>query len=137
MTREEKDLLLKDICSRLLYYTKVYNNHADGNWSILTPVLISNIMNIREDNDLVIKPYLFPLSSMTEEHKKELENILGSTPSFDNMNKLFYDMWGESKVYLSGILRAIEFFNKHHYDYNGLIPKGLAIDCTNLSELYE
>ena len=45
MTREQRQLLLKDLCARLPYYTELYSNVADNNWAILTPVVISNLMN--------------------------------------------------------------------------------------------
>ena len=61
-----------------------------------------------------IKPYLFPLSSMTEEHQREESNICA----------------GHIIGYESNL---IDFYNKYHYDYRGLIPMGLAIDATGLN----
>ena len=62
-------------------------------------------------NDIVIKPYLFPLSSMTEEHQKEEYEIC--------------------KEFIIGYeSNLIDFYNRYHYDYRGLIPMGIAIDAT-------
>lgn len=137
MEQEEKDLLLKDLCGRLPYHTICYSTLKEENFEL------SDVSDCDTDYPTFeygwfdldeVKPYLFPLSSMTEEQQEELKQILevGWT-SFDCRNKVFYDMGGESKVYLSVALRAIEFFNKNHFDYNGLIKRELAIDCTNLN----
>jgi hypothetical protein len=58
------------------------------------------------------KPYLFPLSSITEEQKEDM--IKSSCGIGSNKN-------------------VFDWFNKNHIDYRGLIPMGLAIDCTNLN----
>ena len=59
------------------------------------------------------KPYLFPLSSMTEEQKKEWLYTLSSD------YHITYD--------------TVDWCNKNHFDYRGLIEKGLAIDATGLN----
>ena len=66
-----------------------------------------------------VKPYLFPLSSMTEEQKKEYAHVLvmSSNISYAQLADTFVEDW----------------FNKNHFDYRGLIEKGLAIDATNLN----
>ena len=64
-----------------------------------------------------VKPYLFPLSSMTEEQMKEFENTC------------IKDCFG----ILYWTYNTFDWFNKNHFDYRGLIPKGLAIDATNLN----
>jgi hypothetical protein len=62
------------------------------------------------------KPYLFPLSSMTDEQKEEYENI--------TFKDGFLTVWTTS---------TYDWFNKNHFDYRGLIKKGLAIDATGLN----
>lgn len=66
------------------------------------------------------KPYLFPLSNMTEEQREEHSVLIKRLCSID----LFaaYDFQ-----------KLVEFYNKNHLDWKGLIPKGLAIDATNLN----
>ena len=68
-----------------------------------------------------IKPYLFPLSSMTEEQKRE----------FDISMDMGYAAAYNEEINCAN--RMIDFFNKNHFDYRGLIEKGLAIDASNLN----
>ena len=102
MTQEQKDLLLKDLCARLPY--GVILNCCNIVSETLTLISYKGLVNNDYDIDEV-KPYLFSLSSMTEEQDKEFMNIQIGYPSVD-------------------------WFNKNHIDYRGLIPMGLAIDAT-------
>jgi hypothetical protein len=114
MTQEDKELLLKDLCARLPYGTLVYAQNADD-WyddEISTQVLSDAI-----NEDYVIKPYLFPLSSMTEEQKRDYQYIT--------------ERWMNDPTYTIG--DSFDWLNKNHFDYRGLIEKGLAIDATGLS----
>ena len=121
MTQEDKELLLKDLCARLAYHTRVKVWLKDGTTEEGPLDLEHNYGDVLRDafyyNEIVkIKPYLFPLSSMTEEQKKEynlLRNIVD--------NEL-YDTW-----------ESIDYLNAHHFDYRGLIEKGLAIYATGLN----
>lgn len=128
MTQEEKELLLKDLCGRLPYEVKFRYKYIDGCFhekygistldGVISPYRIlhstlvgDDYLKIEEDE---VKPYLFPLSSMTEEQKKEEYEIC--------------------KYYLNGYeSKLIDFYHKNHLDYRGLIPIGLAIDATNLN----
>ena len=134
MTQEDKILLLRDLCGRLLYGVKAYIK----NWSKLDRKYYEGIYtvesidpslnNIFADSerssveiivghyDYEIKPYLFPMSSMIEEQKKEY-NLLRN-----RVDKELYDTW-----------KSIDYLNTHHFDYRGLIDKGLAIDATGLN----
>ena len=129
MTQEEKDLLLKDLCARLSYGVKCQVQEDEYTY-------IGTLCRIEVDNknghllDFVetisgldcqvylteVKPCLFPLSSMTEEQEKEYDDLngyeLGCFPSTEE---------------------ALDYLIKNHFDYRGLIPKGLAIDATGLS----
>ena len=116
MTKEEKQLLTIDLCMRLPYYTELYSNVADGNWAILTPVVISNLMNATDK--LVIKPYLRPMSSMTEEEINEFILISDTVLWLGNKR---------STCILS--LKQMDWLNAHHFDYRGLIEKGLALEA--------
>ena len=128
MTQEEKELLLKDLCARLPYKTEIQVN----DWAILTATLkvghISRLLN----EDLEIKPYLFPLSSITEEQQEEFDRIYA-----DDMqvvaNNLKNRLDGKPYETNLGHYRHIDWLNANHFDYRGLIPKGLAIDATGLN----
>ena len=128
MTREYKELLLEDLCARLPYGVKfMYNKNIytikgldlivtdEGDWEYA--VTAKDIAPIEID---FIKPYLFPLSSMTEEQKMLLKQqnwcIATSTS-------------GTVETTVEGI----DWLNKNHFDYRGLIEKGLAIDATGLN----
>lgn len=132
MTQEQKDLLLKDLCARLPYGVKAVlkktNCYDDTN-----KVSEKDIYSFRTDRPLVedygqhdyykvivkdIKPYLFPLSSMTEEQEIEYLNTCVS------QNPLCWT------------LETFEWLNKNHFDYNYLIDDDLANDATNL-RIYE
>ena len=131
MKQEDKDLLLKDLCARSPYGVKcrVYN---DTYIKTLSGVLSGNVYNQlyfieldwKDCNGFVdvryCKPYLFPLSSMTEEQKKEFNSYFASVPYYgDNIHIPYYS-----------IELLIDFYNKHHLDWRGLIPMGLANDAT-------
>ena len=131
MTQEDKELLLKDLCARLPYGVKIELTWwvMDEGTCMSTTLEPDHIEQIRNDElgDVEIKPYLFPMSSMTEEQKKEYNLLQNFVPiyyyGFDIMvDKELYDTW-----------ESIDYLNAHHFDYRGLIEKGLAIDATGLN----
>ena len=135
MTKEEKDLLLKDLCARLSYGVKIsvqswdeeeqeYVDKVDMLYSVNKDEYIKSANEDYDFNIEDIKPYLLPLSSMTEEQSKELEEI---DPEFYSL------IYNNGEIYVSMDLRGYDWLNKNNFDYRGLIPKGLAIDCTNLN----
>ena len=123
MTQEDKELLIKDLCTRLPYGVKV-NNEIQGDFVIYgvceNYVFARTINNHADFHIENIKPYLFPLSSMTEEQKMFLKQqnwcIAISTS-------------GTVETTIEGI----DWLNKNHFDYRGLIESDLAIDATNLN----
>ena len=117
MTQEDKELLLKDLCARLPYHTNLYSEYADDNWAILTPVVYAHTANCSPDK-IGIKPYLFPMSSMTAEQKREYVHLLNCTSNISMIQ-----ITGES---------TYDWLNKNMFDWRGLIPKGLANDATGL-----
>lgn len=135
MTQEEKDLVLKDICSRLPYGIKV-NNEIQGDFKIYG--ICENFVFGRNevchiDFDIEkIKPYLFPLSSMSDEQKNLFSLIICKLDDSDmwrNGDMIFID----NETDLDYLL---DFYNKNHIDFRGLIPMGLALDATGL-DIYE
>ena len=142
MTQEHKELLIKDLCSRLPYGVKVeitntqgyhhdnvakkgektidtlkgfdssyncftvyHNNPLDWDWTC-------NEIDIED-----IKSYLFPVSSMTEEQKKEWRSLMKC------------DSYG----ILYPTIKSFDYLYKNHIDVRGLISLGLAIDATGLN----
>ena len=142
MTQEEKQLLLKDLCARFPYGVKLHIPSFSD-----TPQLLQQISDYEtiEINDYTspigidkVKPYLRPMSSMTEEEKEELLNLI-----FDKESKYFYinkeglidgktsSLMKDGLNYPAfcpiNIVKYTDWLNSHYFDYRGLIPKGLAI----------
>lgn len=108
MTQADKELLLKDLCSRLPYGVWVERKLKSCKFGAKCMLHAHDIDAINRGQYDFYKPYLFPLSSMTEEQLKEYMTI----PSG---------------------YQTIDWFNKNHFDYRCLIERGLAIDATNLN----
>ena len=127
MTQKDKELLLKDLCVRLPFKVKISVN--DKIESLQGINILDNVVeygsflscNIEE-----VKPYLRPMSSMTDEEKLEYRKTQWvyqadycATEYFDDIDS--YDWLNK------------DWLNKNHFDYRGLIEKGLAIDATGLN----
>ena len=148
MEQEEKQLLLKDLCARLPYAVKAYmkkwseldNKYYEGVYIVeaIDPSLNAILAYSEEcadeaiasyDDDYEIKPYLFPLSNMSEDQRKYITDRWGINEESDfEINP----DWGEYIVELGDIIDYIDWLNENHFDYRGLIEKGLAIDATGL-----
>ena len=139
MEQEDKELLLRDLCARLPYGVKCYKMTFKPELAEEVICMLRNGSHncVQLGTFLYrlehIKPYLFPLSSMTEEQKNQLTEIWDA-----DMNKaLDYAISGEEGLSdlfkLSAAKKVINWFIKNHFDFQGLIPKELAIDCTNLN----
>lgn len=132
MTREEKQLLLKDLCGRLPYGVKFQNEN------IPTPnvaTLDMTYLRMFEINEgLIFKPYLRPISSITDEEWKKFEHLVFGIGPYHNEKLLRYSMkvvdnaGEEQLLFVRGGVDA-DWFNEHHFDYRGLIEKGLALEA--------
>lgn len=116
MTQEDKELLLKDLCARLPYGVIIQIK----DWTVLDAELKIGHINRLQISDVELKPYLFPLSSMTEEQK-----VIYGDLCYSIIQSLAKNMQSE-------LNELINWLNAHHFDYRGLIEKGLAIDATGL-----
>ena len=109
-------MLLKDLCARLPYGVKIQTAYVDA--KTLEGIQFPDYIGISDGyyslDYMECKPYLFPLSSMTEEQKRE---------EYKLMNSNFY----------TATVDLPDFYNKNHIDYRGLIPIGAAIDATGLN----
>lgn len=137
--QKNKELLIKDLCPRLPYGVKIrieYPFLEEEEWhpEILCGLdlergCIANT-SIRLEE---FKPYLFPLSSMTDEQRKELEELgLGFYVTCQDIDDDGY-MWNEKVFQIIPCTETDDWMNAHHFDIHGLIEKLLAIDCTNLN----
>lgn len=142
MTQNKKNLLLKDLCARLPYGVKGRVSRNDNNnrkcefVATIDGKLYDRFAVFQESwyDNVTIKPYLFPMSSMTKEQESYLY--------FNTKFKI--DMFGDLVVRVAeddnycytdiiDYVSLINWLNKNHFDYRGLIEKGLAIDATGLN----
>lgn len=112
MTREEKQLLLKDLCARLPYevIVKYKSREKEGNVKI-TSGNIGYVAELGNGWWKECKPYLRPMSSMTEEEENEYRAINCYEGLFPHNED------------------ALDYVLSHHFDYRGLIEKGLALEA--------
>ena len=129
MTREEKQILLKDLCARLPYGVICHTEEGDGylcsiNQTIFGTEYGLNINPLKRDyfndsetDEQAVKPYLRPMSSMTEEEESKYNLIQG----------LLH--WTVEDGMIQNYGDAIDWLNEHHFDYRGLMPMGLALEA--------
>ena len=123
MTPEDKELLIKDLCARLPYNVICQvefkeNGKYNSEVMLLSGIFTDEAYFTTKGGSIYsneYKPYLFPLSSMTEEEKLMYEGLMIGT---DN---------------ISYMLDVVDWLNAHHFDYRGLIDKSLALDATGLN----
>lgn len=145
MTQENKELLLKDLCARLPYGIKVesvfINPDTKEHKSCGIEVFDATSILMIRDRLGEFKPYLFPLSSMTEEQSIELFKLFGISlvdsigADYIKINEctgitFFLNKGFDVETHLD---KLIDWLHKNHFDYRGLIPIGLAIDATGLN----
>lgn len=145
MTQEEKDLLLKDLCSRLPYGVKVQIDLQSN----IYPPMICKVCNIEfaemggsfigvevlpdsysEYREFLCKPCLYPLSSMTEEQEKELYKVYSDEADLI-AEHLKSDISGNVHTHRFNHQLSLNWYLKNHFDIHDLIPMGLAVDATN------
>lgn len=120
MKNEEKELLFKDLCGRLPYHVRVKVWLADGDTEEGPLDLQHNYGDVLLDafyyeKITKIRPYLRPMSSMTEEEKDYYDSI-----TYTEDETHFKGVWCKT---------VVDWLNSHHFDYRGLIPMGLAIEA--------
>ena len=121
MTNKEKELLLKDLCARLPYGViadcvgeRIKIKYVDPNIGM---AYISNYNAATKWESIeVIKPYLRPMSSMTEEEDKDFA-------------MLQTDFYSDGWLYPIAAVNMVDWLVAHHFDFRGLIPMGLALEA--------
>lgn len=128
MTQEQKELLLKDISARLPYGVKV-NNEIQGDFTVYG--ICENFIYGRSEVCHIdfavekVKPYLFPLDSITIEQERELSKLGVSYCEY-----ALHDDTRGLGIMVDEAYIFFEYCYKHHIDFLGLIDMGIAIDAT-------
>lgn len=148
MTDEQKELLSNDLSARLPYRVKIKTDY----YQTATLISIRKNISLNSGKDLSvtydisgkdepfqmeerwgtpiseIKPYLFPMSSMTEEQRAEYESLcIKETSEYSDLYGIIF-----AKDHYYDTIESIDYLYKNHIDVRGLIPMGLAIDATGL-----
>lgn len=134
MTQENKELLLKDICGRLPYGVKglvtfngnIFMSQVQTEDRTIDGKLYYRFAEFQDSwyDNVTIKPYLFPISSMSEDLTNEL---------YTNLTELELKAINDEIEHSAVSAFEIDFYHKHHIDYRGIIPMGLANDATGLN----
>ena len=166
MTQEDKELLLKDLCTRLPYEVvgkceidASYDTSFDTKFQThifdamvhgfkADSLFVYPLIEDRDEQEfaneevangidiLDFKPYLFPMSSMTDEQcHKFYFGFVENEIDYNDFKKYYFDgcLWHKVLTSINDCGDIIDWFNKNHFDYRGLIEKGLAIDVTELN----
>ena len=134
MTQEQKDLLLKDLCGRLPHGVKCQVQEDEFTYiGTLCRLEVDskngNLLDFAESMSGLdcqvylseVKPYLFPLTSMSDEQK-----VIYGDLCYAIIHSLAWDTQ-------AALNELVDWLNENHFDYNNLIPMGLAIDATGLN----
>ena len=120
MTENERRLQLKDLCARQFYGTKVLGPWEKDGPCELSAIDLTHNRQVRIFEDWFniddVKPYLRPMSSMTEEEAKEFA-------------MLQTDFYSDGWFYPIAAVNMVDWLIAHHFDYRGLIEKGLALEA--------
>ena len=121
MTQEDKQLLLKDLCARLFYGIIVIVNGNNERVDEINPFEGIVTCGFQSFDVEECKPYLRPMSPMTEKEKKQYDNLTPIT----------------EVVFPCDAVPLVDWLNKKMFDYRGLIEKGLAIEVTKENNPYK
>ena len=146
MNDKDKELLFIDLCGRIPYKVRMFEiepiNDIQSNLTLLSITNKESVICITPSGGVIgssidaFKPYLFPLSSMTEEQREEFLNIQTEERQILLNALIEYKSGKYDKIPIIAPYKQIEWLNKNHFDYRGLIEKSLALDATNLG-IYE
>lgn len=132
MTQEEKELLLIDLCARLPYGVVLVDDNGDK-----MPLDYKGTITNKRFTEVLshsievygIKPYLRPMASMTKDEREEYENLYEYEEREYNQGCNYFDEWKVNIDDESRLFKIADWLNKHHFDYRGLIERGLALEA--------
>lgn len=140
MTQEHKELLLKDLCARLPYSLCVQDEYGEIDYINYNDAHFANYFDSILNGK--VKPYLRPMSSMTEEEFTKLKEYSGlkydqlDLASFQNGTYKCLDFY-LSEVPSGAVIRVFDWLNRYHFDYRDLIPMDLTIAVTKENNPYK
>lgn len=137
MTQNEKELLLNDLSARLSYGVKI---SIPDLWTqeleieVLDEIFKGDdgLYRVNSKGQCIeyIKPYLYPISSLTNKQRDDFPFESSLLNAFING---YISLFEDEELTVDDIIRMMYWFNKNHIDYRGLIPMGLAIDASKLN----
>ena len=146
MNEQYRELLFIDLCGRIPYKVRMFEiepiNDIQSNLTLQSITNKESVICITPSGGVIgssidaFKPYLFPLSSMTEEQYESLREsgiLSNCSHSYEYVNPHIHGVSFIFKEFKTYSLELIEWLNKNHFDYRGLIPMGLANDATDLN----
>ena len=149
MTQEDKELLLQDLCARLPYGVKCKWEHEYDGKTYTGGGVLCDIDHVKTSNGYrywdcyfedegddipieLVKPYLRPMSSMTEKEKEEFHKLKQFSVTVVMPNEVsrikptyIVDLEDDG----DGLNYLYDWLNAHHFDYRRLIDKGLALEA--------
>ena len=128
MNKQDKEILLKDLCARLPYRVKVKSSRRRESTTLSLAVMIDFHLGYS------VKPFLRPMSSMTKEEFSEVKRLFGFEIT-TSLGKTYIDDWKQGLNEINYTIDLIDWLNAHHLDYRGLIKKGLALEAPE--EMYK
>lgn len=130
MTQEEKELLLKDLCGRLPYGFIVHRYSDNCNITFGANKIDDFAHFFEYSEEEKFKPYLRPMSSMTEEERKELSDYLCEQVMSNKIGITIPPNPTQGKgIPFIWMGDCLDWLNKNKFDYRGLIPMGLALEA--------
>lgn len=131
MTQNEKELLFADLSARVPHGIKIkVNDNVETLEGINVPDDIAEYGSFLASDIEEVKPYLYPISSLTNEQRNDFPFESSLLNAFVNG---YISLFEDEELTVDDIIRMMDWFNKKHIDYRGLIPMGLAIDASNLN----
>ena len=146
MDINQKIILLHDLCNRLPYHVKcqindMKDNGNDNVWTlsrIVVDYINGHLLDFIETKDGLdmqvylseVKPYLLPLSSITQKQKNEINRLINCHITFTQYGEIVFPNYEDNNT--ENWQFIIQWCYKNNYDISGLIPMGLAINATNL-----
>lgn len=147
MEKETKDFIIRDLCGRIPFGVVMRNNKYGVTAVLRTLNASFGVFELEAEPDkgyelgsvLDWKPCLRPMSSMTEDERNEMKKILcpTGTGSFDEEGLIVPMSHFGDKIHYDFMSRILEWLNARHFDHNGLIAKGLAIEVNESFNPYK